>query len=84
MERSGGTAAYDGKDAPITGNPAYDTVSRKSVSATTTETTYKKSGKVVVAQTNVLSADGKTMTVTAKGTDAQGKPINTVLVFDRQ
>ena len=59
-------------------------MSPKSVSATTTETTYKKSGKVVVAQTNVLSADGKTMTVTAKGTDAQGKPINTVLVFDRQ
>ena len=78
------TGPYDGKDVPIAGNPAYDTAVRKSVNATTTETTYKKSGKVVVVNTNVLSADGKTLTVTTKGVDEQGRPVNSVLVFDRQ
>jgi hypothetical protein len=78
------TGAYDGKDVPISGNPAFDTAARKSVNATTTETTYKKSGKVVAVNTNVLSADGKTLTVTTKGVDAQGKPVNSVLVFERQ
>jgi hypothetical protein len=78
------TGAYDGKDVPIAGNPALDTAARKSVNATTTETTYKKSGKVVTVQTNVLSADGKTLTVTAKGMDEQGRPVTNVLVFERQ
>ena len=78
------TGPYDGKDVPISGNPAFDTASRKSVNATTTETTYKKSGKVVAVNTNVLSADGKTLTVTTKGVDEQGRPVNSVLVFERQ
>jgi hypothetical protein len=78
------TGAYDGKDVPISGNPAFDTAARKSVNATTTETTYKKSGKVVAVNTNVLSADGKTLTVTTKGVDEQGRPVNSVLVFERQ
>ena len=78
------TGAYDGKDVPITGNPAFDTAARKSINATTTETTYKKSGKVVAVNTNVLSADGKILTVTTKGTDAQGRPVTDVLVFERQ
>ena len=78
------TGMYDGKDVPISGNPAYDMASRKSVNATTTETTYKKAGKVVVVNTNVLSADGKTLTVTTKGVDEQGRPVNSVLVFERQ
>jgi hypothetical protein len=78
------TGPYDGKDVPISGNPAFDTAARKSVNATTTETTYKKNGKVVAVNTNVLSADGKTLTVTTKGVDEQGRPVNSVLVFERQ
>lgn len=78
------TGPYDGKDVPISGNPAFDTALRKSVNATTTETTFKKSGKVVAVNTNVLSADGKTLTVTTKGVDEQGRPVNSVLVFERQ
>jgi hypothetical protein len=78
------TGAYDGKDVPIAGNPSFDTASRKSVNSTTTETTFKKSGKVVAVNTNVLSADGKTLTITTKGVDQQGRPVNSVLVFERQ
>jgi hypothetical protein len=31
-----------------------------------------------------VSADGKTLTITAKGTDAQGKPVHNVQVFEKQ
>jgi len=31
-----------------------------------------------------VSVDGKTRTITQKGTDAQGRAVNTVIVYDRQ
>ncbi|HET7220724.1 MAG TPA: hypothetical protein VFJ02_21875 [Vicinamibacterales bacterium] len=34
--------------------------------------------------TRVVSKDGKTMTVTVKGTNAQGQPVNNVVVFEKQ
>jgi len=79
------TGNYDGKDVPITGNnPNADTAARKRVNSTTTETTYKKGGKITTVHTSVLSADGKTLTISAKGTDAQGRTVNNVQVYDRQ
>ena len=79
------TAGFDGKDNPITGtNPYGDTASRKRINATTVETTMKKGGKVTTTNTLVLSNDGKTLTVTVKGTDPQGKPVNNVQVYERQ
>jgi hypothetical protein len=79
------TAGFDGKDNPITGsNPYGDTASRKRINATTIETTMKKAGKVTTVNTLVLSPDGKTLTVTVKGTDPQGRPVNNVQVYDRQ
>ena len=78
------TAQYDGKDYPITGSPIADTVSLKRLDANTTERTDKKGGKVVQTLTRKLSSDGKTMTVTIKGTDAEGRPINNVAVLDKQ
>jgi hypothetical protein len=32
----------------------------------------------------VVSKDGKVMTITAKGTNANGQPVSDVLVFDKQ
>ena len=78
------TAQYDGKDHPITGSPMADTVSLKRLDANTTERTDKKAGKVVQTLTRKLSSDGKTMTVTIKGTDAEGRPINNVAVLEKQ
>lgn len=78
------TAQYDGKDYPITGSPIADTVSLKRLDANTTERTDKKGGKVVQTLTRKLSSDGKTATVTYKGTDAQGRPFNNVGVFEKQ
>ncbi len=59
---------YDGKDYPITGNPAADMASFKMVNDHTGESTFKKDGKVTATNTRVLSKDGKTLTITSKGT----------------
>lgn len=79
------SGGYDGKDSPITGNnPNGDTVSRKRVNPSTTETTFRKAGKITLVNTVVVSADGKTLTVTAKGTDPQGRTVDNLQVYDKQ
>jgi hypothetical protein len=78
----GGT--YDGKPVPITGNPNADTATRKRLSPTTTETTFTKGGKVTSVNTAVVAADGKTMTITAKGTTAQGQPLLNVQLYEKK
>jgi len=71
------TANYDGKDSPITGNSPYgDTVALTRVDANTTRTVYKKAGVVTATQTTVVSADGKTRTVTSKGKNAAGQAVD--------
>ena len=82
--KTGYTANFDGKDVPLTGSPIADMTSIKRVDARTTERTDKKDGKVVMTLRRVVAQDGKTMTVTTKGTNAEGKPTNNVLVFEKQ
>ncbi len=77
------TANYDGKDVPFTGL-TDETVSLKRINATTTEQTVREGGKVVVTYTRVVSADGKSLTSTAKGTNAQGQAFTDVVVLDKQ
>jgi hypothetical protein len=78
------TAAFDGKDYPLTGSPTADMVSLKRIDARTTDRTDKKGDKVATSLRRVVSQDGKTMTVTTKGTDAQGQAVNNVIIFDKQ
>jgi hypothetical protein len=78
------TYNYDGKDYPIIGNPREDALSLKRVNARTTIITQKLSGKAVGTETRVISADGKVMTISAKGTDAKGVPFERVAVYDKQ
>jgi hypothetical protein len=79
------TANADGKDVPITGNSQYgDAVAMTRVDGRTTRQTYKNGGKVTATQTTAVSADGKTRTVTTKGTDARGQAIDGVAVYDKQ
>jgi hypothetical protein len=46
--------------------------------------TQLKNGKQTQVQHLVLSKDGKTMSITTRGTDAKGKPFESVSVFDKQ
>jgi hypothetical protein len=78
------TANFDGKDYPLTGSQIADAVSLKRINARTTERTDKKGGKVAQTLRRVVSEDGKTMSVTTKGTNAQGQAVNNVLLFDKQ
>jgi len=74
----------DGKDYPQVPREAetMTVVSQRLVDAHTIEAVTKANGKVVATFTQVVSADGKTLTYTPK--DAQGKPTGVVQVFDRQ
>jgi hypothetical protein len=74
---------YDGKEYPVTGSPAADMISVKAVDDHTGESTFKKDGKVTATNVRKLSADGKTLTITSKGTTADGKPRHDVQVFEK-
>jgi hypothetical protein len=79
------TGAYDGKDNKVVGkNPNGDSVALTRVGANTVRQVNKLGGKVTITQVAVVSADGKTRTLTATGTNPQGQPVNNVTVYDRQ
>jgi hypothetical protein len=76
---------YDGKDGPVTGNSPYgDVVAVTRVDANTMRSVYKNGGKVTTTQTSVVAGDGKTRTVTSKGTDAKAQAIDSVIFYDKQ
>ena len=56
----------------------------KRIDAFKTEFTQKRAGKVASSGTRVISKDGKVMTISTKGTDAQGRAFNNVEVFDKR
>jgi hypothetical protein len=78
------TGKYDGKDYPVTGDPNADTRSYKIVNDHTLASTNKKGDKVAISGRAVVSADGKTRTVTLTGTDSKGKKYTNTAVFDKQ
>ena len=78
------TAQFDGKDYPLTGSQTADKTSLKRIDARTTERTDTKGDKVVQTVTRTISQDGKTMTVTVNGTNAQGQAMNNVTVWEKQ
>ena len=77
------TATLDGKPAAVTGNPDGDMVVAKRTNPNTIVTSYTLKGKPTTVNTRVVSADGKTMTVTSTGTNAQGQKVNNHQVFEK-
>jgi hypothetical protein len=78
------TVKYDGKEYPVTG-AAWDTMSIKQIDANTFTSEAKKTGgKLHTTTRTVISKDGKTMTQTTTGTDAEGKPTKSTTVYDKQ
>jgi hypothetical protein len=78
------TGKFDGKDYPVTGDPMSDMRSIKQIDEHNYELTVKKGGKVTMTGKAVVSADGKTRTVTVSGMDATGKPVTATAVYDKQ
>ncbi len=78
------TGKFDGKDYPVTGDASTDTRSYKKVNDHTLAFTNKKGDKVGISGRVVVSADGKTRTVTLTGTDSKGKKFTATAVYDKQ
>ena len=77
--------SYDGKDYPITGaSTGADTVALKRIDERTTQRIDKKAGKVVMTFTRRVSPDGKALTVTVKGSNPKGQPVNDVVMLMKQ
>ncbi len=77
------TGKFDGKDHPVTGDPTSDARSYKKIDDRTMDFTVKKGGKVMATGRIAVSADGKSRTVTASGTDAKGKKFKNTAVYDK-
>lgn len=75
---------FDGKFYPVTGDPSQDGRSYKKVNDRTLDFAAKKGKKIFVTGRVVVAADGKSRTVTTKGTNAKGKKYKNTAVFDKQ
>jgi hypothetical protein len=80
-------AKFDGKEYPQIGRFAptvalisYQPVDKRTLKYTVKDTT----GKVTSTNTRIVSADGKAMTIEQKSTDASGRPVLNVELFERQ
>jgi hypothetical protein len=78
------TGKFDGKDYPVAGEATADTRAYTMVSDTTLTFSQKKDGKVTTSGKIVISADGKSRTVTTTTTGADGKKVDSTAVYDKQ
>jgi hypothetical protein len=75
---------YDSRDYPLTNNTDYDLIAAKKIGSNTFESVLKKGGTVVGSGKGVVSQNGKTLTLTSKYKNAQGKDITDITVLDKQ
>ena len=83
----GFASKLDGKDSEVTGTGmpyGADHIAIKQQNSHATSATLKKGDKIVGTSSATVSHDGKTLTLTSKGTDAKGKPVKSVSVYDKQ
>jgi len=80
-------AKFDGKQYPQIGRFAptvalisYEPVDKRTLKYTVRHTT----GKITSTNTRTVSTDGKTMTIEQKSTDASGRPVVNVELFELQ
>jgi len=78
------TGKFDGKDYPVTGDPTSDKRSYMKIDDRTLGLNVKKGGKNTISGRIAVSVDGKTRTVTVRGTDPTGKKFQSTAVYDKQ
>jgi hypothetical protein len=78
------TGKMDGKDYAAKGSDMHDMRAYTKVDAHTLTYVVKKDGKKVGDGKVVLSADGKSRTVTETDKDKDGKDLTTIAVYDKQ
>jgi hypothetical protein len=74
----------DGQQHVVSGSggPA-DSVGLKRVNELTAESTLLHAGEEIAKTVRVIDPDGKTMTITYKGLDPDGNPVDNKMVFER-
>lgn len=75
---------FDGKDYPVTGDPLSDARSYTKVGDRILGFNIVKDRKVITSGRIVVSADGKSRTVTMSGTDAKGHRVSSNEVYEKQ
>ena len=76
---------FDSKDNPVKGAPAQNTTSAlRRIDARTFESVGKIDGKPSITTRLSVSTDGKTMTATQTGRNAQGQTVNNVILLEKQ
>jgi hypothetical protein len=78
------SARFDGKDYPWTGQANADSIALLRIDDEYYEATWKLKGEVTMTSNTVVSKDGKTLTTTQSGKDAQGRTVLNMSVYDRQ
>ena len=77
-------ATLDGTPAPLQGSPVADMISVKKVDERTRETKTTKGGSPVSESRAVVSADGKTLTITGSGLNPKGEKNTFTAVYEKQ
>jgi hypothetical protein len=76
---------FDGKANPVTGAPAPNTTAAyKRINGRTFEVQGEVDGKPTVTTRVVVSSDGRTLTATQTGKNAQGENVNNIIVAEKQ
>ena len=78
------TAQYDSLEYPLTGSATVDAIALKRVNAYTAEATLTHARKLIGTARRVISEDGKTMTITFRGTDENGRRVTNVAVYEKE
>jgi hypothetical protein len=73
----------DGTPSPVIGSPAIDMTSLRRLDDHTITATATKDAKPVYTDRRVVSADGKTMTITREGTTPDGKKYRSTMILGR-
>ena len=78
------TGKFDGKEYAVTGDATSDMRSYTRVNANTLAFAAQKAGKPTLSGRIVVSADGKTRTVTTHAKDEKGMKVTNTGVYDKQ
>jgi hypothetical protein len=83
--QEGFTAATDGKEYPFQSQTmGVIMIAITKIDDRTNNFVLKKDGKDVVTGTRTIAPDGKTMTIASKGINAEGKPVEATMLYDRK
>ena len=78
------TGKFDGKYYAVTGDATSDMRMYRKINNHTLSLTAKKDGKVTLTGRVVVTANGRTRTVTTTATDSTGKKMTNRAVYDKQ